>query len=160
MTTNDMTRRGFLQSTASTVAFPYVITTAALADDKKPPASERVTLGHIGMGGQGTYLFRQFQLVRGAQSVAVADAYKDRRLARAAECGGKAYADFRDILARADIDAVIVATPDHWHVPLAIYAARSGKDCYVEKPLGISVEQDLLCRRVFDEHHRVFQFVG
>jgi hypothetical protein len=158
MTTNDMTRRGFLQSTASTVAFPYVITTAALADDKKPPASERVTLGHIGMGGQGTYLFRQFQLVRGAQSVAVADAYKDRRLARAAECGGKAYADFRDILARADIDAVIVATPDHWHVPLAIYAARSGKDCYVEKPLGISVEQDLLCRRVFDEHHRVFQY--
>jgi predicted dehydrogenase len=158
MTTKDMTRRRFLQSTASTVAFPYVITTAALGDDRKLPASERVTLGHIGVGGQGTYLFKQFQAVKGAQSVAVADAFKERRVARAAQCGGKAYDDFRDILARTDIDAVIIATPDHWHVPAAIYAARAGKDCYVEKPLGICAEQDLLCRRVFDEHQRVFQY--
>ena len=90
--------------------------------------------------------------------MACADAYKDHRNRRAAQCGGKAYADFREILARKDIDAVIVATPDHWHVPIAIMAARAGKDCYVEKPLGICVEQDLLCRKVFQEHDRVFQY--
>ena len=65
---------------------------------------------------------------------------------------------FREILARKDIDAVVVATPDHWHVPIAIMAARAGKDCYVEKPLGICVEQDLLCRKVIQEQNRVFQY--
>jgi predicted dehydrogenase len=158
MATNNLTRRGFLTSSASAFAFPYVITTAALGDEKKPPASERVTLGHIGVGGQGSYLLEQFQKLPGAESVAVADAYKARRDRRAAQCQGKAYADFRDLLARKDIDAIVVATPDHWHVPIAIYAARAGKDCYVEKPLGICVQQDLLCQAVFQEHHRVFQY--
>ena len=158
MTTKDLTRRGFLRGSASAVAFPYVITTAALGSRAKAAASERVTLGHIGVGNQGSFLFSQFQQVKGAQSVAVADAYKDRRERRAGQCRGKAYADFREILARSDIDAVIVATPDHWHVPIAIMAARAGKDCYVEKPLGLCVEQDLACRRVFREHNRVFQY--
>ena len=135
-----------------------MITSAALGKGAKAAASERVTLGHIGVGGQGSYLFGKFQELKGAQSVACADAYKDRRDRRAGQCGGKAYADFREILARDDIDAVVVATPDHWHVPIAIMAARAGKDCYVEKPLGICVEQDLLCRRVFQEHNRVFQY--
>ena len=65
---------------------------------------------------------------------------------------GKAYADFRELLARDDIDAVVVATPDHWHVPVAVMAARAGKDAYVEKPLGVTIEEDLLCRKVFSEH--------
>ncbi len=153
-----LTRRGFLKGTASAVAFPYVITTNALGNARTPAASERVTLGHIGVGGQGTALFNAFQNVKGAQSVAVADAYTERREQRADQCKGKAYADFRELLARDDIDAVVVATPDHWHVPVAIYAARAGKDCYVEKPLGISAEQDLLCRKVFQEKSRIFQY--
>src|SRR5271157_4212470 len=94
MATNNLTRRGFLRGSASAVAFPYVITTAALGNETKSAASERVTLSHIGVGGQGSYLFSQFQKVKGAQSVACADAYKDRRELRAAQCGGKAYADF------------------------------------------------------------------
>ena len=158
MASHSMTRRELLRGTASALAFPYVITGAALGNGAKAAASERVTLGHIGVGNQGSYLFKQFQGVKDAQSVAVADAYKDRRELRAVQCGGKAYADFREILGRDDIDAVIVATPDHWHVPIAVMAARAGKDCYVEKPLGLSVEQDLACRKVFDEHNRVFQY--
>jgi len=158
MATTVMTRRDFWKATTGAAAFPYVITTAALGNDKRAAASERVTLGHIGVGGQGSYLLNQFQKVKGAQSVAFADAYKSRRELRASQCGGKAYADFREILAREDIDAVVVATPDHWHVPIAIMAARAGKDCYVEKPLGLCVEQDLACRRVFREHNRVFQY--
>ena len=71
---------------------------------------------------------------------------------------GKAYRDFRELLARNDIDAVVVATPDHWHVPIAIAAARAKKDAYVEKPLGLSIEQNLACLKVFTETGRIFQY--
>ena len=143
---------------AGTLAMPYVITSTALGDDKTPPASERVTIGHIGVGGRGRSLLRGFVRCKGAQSVAVADAYKSRREAVAARIKGKAYADFRELLARDDIDAVVVATQDHWHVPIANAAARAGKDAYVEKPLGVSIEEDLLCRKVFTENKRIFQY--
>jgi hypothetical protein len=158
MKTHSVTRRSFLQAATAAVAAPYVITSAALGNAGKPPASERVTLGHIGVGGQGSGLFFQFQACKGCQSVAVADAYKDRREARAAICKGKPYADFRDLLARKDIDAVVVATPDHWHVPVAIAAARAKKDAYVEKPLGLTIEEDLACRKVFAANKRIFQY--
>ena len=110
------------------------------------------------MGNQGGNLFRVFRVCHGMQSVAVADPYKDRREAHARLCGGKAYDDFREILARDDIDALIVATPDHWHVPIANAAARAKKDVYLEKPLGLTIAQDLACRKVFREHNRVFQY--
>jgi len=156
MIQNRITRRGFLQGAAAAAAAPYVITSTALGAPGKPPASERVTVGHIGVGGRGNIY--EFLRCKGSQSLAVADPYKDRREAHAKLCGGKAYDDFRELLARRDIDAVVVATPDHWHVPIAIAAARAKKDAYVEKPLGISVQQDLACRKVFQEHDRVFQY--
>jgi hypothetical protein len=140
------------------VAVPYVITSAALGNADTPPASERVTLGHIGVGGRGRDLLRGFAKCKGAQSVAFADPYQSKREACVAMLGGKAYADFREILARDDIDAVVVATPDHWHVPIAIAAARAKKDAYVEKPLAVTIEQDLACRKVFQENQRVFQY--
>lgn len=158
MITNRVTRRSFLQATAAAAAAPYVITSSALGDAKKLPASERVALAIIGVGNRGIFhaFFDMYET--GGQIVAIADAYKDRREAHAKMCKGKAYADFRDVLARPDIDAVVIATPDHWHVPIAIAAARAKKDCYVEKPLGISIEQDLACRKVFQETGRVFQY--
>ncbi|MGO9108056.1 MAG: Gfo/Idh/MocA family protein [Thermoguttaceae bacterium] len=153
-----ISRRNLLKTAGAALAAPYIIPGAALGLDGKASASERVVLAHIGVGGQGSYLFANFQNCQNAQSVAVADAYKDRRVARAAQCKGKAYLDYRELLAHADIDAVIIATPDHAHVPIAIAAARADKDAYVEKPLGLSIEQCLACRRVFDEKKRVFQY--
>ena len=154
-----LTRRSFLQGAAAgAVAAPYVITSAALGNAEKAPASERVALGHIGVSNQGGYLFHSFMNCKNAQSVAIADCYKDRREARAAACKGKAYRDFRELLARDDVDAVIVATPDHWHVPIAIAAARAKKDAYVEKPLGVTIEQDVKCLKVFEENKRIFQY--
>jgi hypothetical protein len=135
-----------------------MLTSTALGDADKPPASERVTLGHIGVGNRGQGLLKGFLQCKGAQSVAVADAYRDRREEIARKIGGKAYADFRELLARKDIDAVVIATPDHWHVPMAMAAARAGKDAYVEKPLGLTVEQNLVCRKLFREKKRVFQY--
>ena len=84
MNDHRVTRRSFLAGTAAAAAAPYVITSTALGNADTPPASERVTLGHIGVGGQGGGLFRSFQRCKGCQSVAVADAYKDRREACAA----------------------------------------------------------------------------
>ncbi len=158
MTRQPVSRRTLLKTAAATIAAPYVITSTALGNAETPPASQRVTLGHIGVGNRGRQLFQGFSHCKGAQSVAFADAYKSRRDGCAAMVGGKAYADFREILARDDIDAVVVATPDHWHVPIAVAAARAKKDAYVEKPLGVSIQEDLTCRKVFQQNQRVFQY--
>ncbi len=152
------TRRYVLKRAMAVASAPYMITSTALGNAETAPASERVTLGHIGVGGQGTYLLNGFLNCKNAQSVAVADAYSDRRAAAARRINGQGYADFRELLARKDIDAVVVATPDHWHVPIALAAARAGKDAYVEKPLGVTIEQDLACRKIFTEKKRVFQY--
>ena len=159
MVDRPLTRRRVLQGMAAvTVGAPYMITSAALGNADKPPASERVTLGHIGVGNRGQGLLKGFLKCKGAQSVAVSDAYKDRREETARKIDGQTHADFRELLARDDIDAVVIATPDHWHVPMAMAAARAGKDTYVEKPLGLTVEQNLACRKLFREKKRVFQY--
>jgi len=156
MKKNNLSRRSLLKGIAAVAAAPYVITSNALGNADTPPASERVTLGHIGVGVRG--LPHDFAHCKGMQCVAVADPYQDRREGIARLVKGEAYADFRELLARDDIDAVTVATPDHWHVPIAILAARAKKDAYVEKPLGLTIEQDLACRKVFAETGRVFQY--
>jgi len=161
MTNLQFTRRGLFQgaaAAAASVAAPYVITSTALGNADVPPASQRVVLGHLGVGNQGGWLFRCFQNCKGAQSVAVADAYQDRREAFAKLCNGKAYADFRELLARKDVDAVIIATPDHLHVPMAIAAARAKKGAYVEKPLGVTIEECLACRQAFQLSDQIFQY--
>jgi predicted dehydrogenase len=161
MTVKHPNRREMLKTScavAAGVAVPYVLTSTALGNQDQPPASDRVTVGHIGVGGRGRALFGDTQRVAQAQSVAVADCYQARRESVAAICKGQAYQDFRELLARDDIDAVVIATPDHWHVPAALLAARAGKHVYVEKPLGLTIEQNLVCEKVFAETGRVFQY--
>jgi len=153
-----VSRRTFTVAASTVLSAPYFIPAAALGADAKAPPSERVAVGHIGVGTRGRALYGAFQQVAEAQSVAVADCFASRREATAAACKGKAYADFRDLLADESIDAVVVATPDHWHVPIANAAARAGKDCYVEKPLGLTLAQDLKCLQTFREHDRIFQY--
>jgi predicted dehydrogenase len=150
-------RRDFLRASAA-LTLPAFVPAMALGRAGRPAASERVTIGHIGVGVRGRPIFNETAQVKAAQSVAVADAFKSRRDKAAADCGGKAYADFRDVLARDDVDAVVIATPDHWHVPMANAAARAGKDAFVEKPLAVSVEQDLACVKTFAATNRVFQY--
>ena len=72
--------------------------------------------------------------------------------------GCKAYNDFREVLARDDIDAVVVATPDHWHVPISLAAIRAGKDVYCEKPLGLSIEQNKALRAAVHQYGAIFQY--
>ncbi len=110
------------------------------------------------MGNRGGSLFRTFMPLPECQVVAAADCYENRRNQVAAICKGKAYADFRELLARDDIDAVVIATPDHWHVPIGIAAAQAKKDVYIEKPLGVTIEQDLAMQKVIADQQRVFQY--
>ncbi len=137
---------------------PVFVSASVLGAEKKPAASERITVGHIGVGNRGSSLFREVQQAPEFQSVATADCYRNRREGLAAICKGKAYADFRDLLAREDIDAVYIATPDHWHVPIGIMAAKAGKDVYIEKPLGVTLQEDLAMEKVLAETGRIFQY--
>lgn len=155
----DIKRRDLLKGmAAAAVVAPTVVPSSVFGDEEKAAPSERVTIGHIGVGGRGRGVFGGIRQSPLAQSVAVADCYKDRRENIAKVIGGTAYADFRDLLARDDIDGVVIATPDHWHVPAAILAAKAGKGAYVEKPLGLTVEQDLACEKVFADNGVVFQY--
>ncbi len=132
------TRRHFMKSATSLLAAPYI---AGKSWAQAAP-SEQITLGCIGLGNHGTgWNLKYFLDIPEARVVAVCDVFADRREnARAkvnAAYGNEdctAYADFRDVLARKDIDAVVISTPDHWHVLLSVLAARAGKDVFCEKP--------------------------
>ena len=106
-------------------------------------ANDRVRLGLIGCGGRGRYVGGFMKEAPGAEFVAVADVYEPFA-ARAREWSGggaETYKDFRRLLERKDVDAVLIATPDHWHIPAAVLACRAGKDVYVEKPLTHHVHE-------------------
>jgi len=163
------TRRRFLKHAAvgagSLVASPRVIAATALGAAGRPPASERVVLGYIGTGPRGLMNVREQMGCAQAQVVAVCDVWQHvRERARQTvdqHYGNKdcrAYVDFRELLARDDIDAVGIGTADHWHVPAAIAAMKAGKDVHVEKPLGISIAEDLACRETVHRLGRVFQY--
>jgi predicted dehydrogenase len=140
-------RRNFLKL-AAVSALARAAAPAAAEDEPplgcgKTSSDKRVGLATIGIGGQGTSDTKAALKVPGVELVSVADVY-DGRLVRAREvfCEGLVTTrDYREILARPDVDAVIIATPDHWHARLAIEAMQAGKDVYVEKPMVHSVEE-------------------
>ena len=168
-----ITRRRFIGGASvaagSALVFPTIVPSSVFGASAP---SRRAALGQIGLGGQGSGLLQGFLGVTQSQSLAVCDPIKQRREGTvkavdsyyAAERdqgtykGCQAYNDFRELLARKDIDAVVVATPDHWHVPIAMAAVRAGKDVYVEKPLGISMEQDKAMRAAVRRHAAIFQY--
>lgn len=152
-----MTRREVLKGAAAMItAAPYVITSAALGAGAKPAASDRITMALIGCGGRGTEVIGGL-VASGAQVVAACDVYRDRREAVAKRYQGKAYADFRELLARDDIDAVLNATPEHWHALVSVEACRQGKHVFCEKPLAFTVYEARTVLDVARRYDRVFQ---
>ena len=141
MTKNNSSRRSFMKTAGAAVAAPYVITSAALGDATRPPASDRIVMGGIGIGNMGrgdsdAYLGRgdvQYVAASDVRKGAREDAKKkvDEKYS-SKDC--QMYVDFRELLARDDIDAVHIATPDHWHAIMVIEACRAGKDVYCQKP--------------------------
>ncbi len=154
-TTAAIPRRQFLQG-----VLPLVLPAAVLGRAGAVAPNDRVRMAFVGLGGQGMSNLRAFLADERVQVVALCDV-DAQHLEKAAALAklGKAdcYRDFREVLARADVDAVMNATPDHWHSNVAVAAARAGKDLYSEKPLGASIaEGRAICQAVAD-HQRVLQ---
>lgn len=125
-------------------------------------ANERVRIGVIGSGGRGTYVMEGFLAEPDVAVAAVCDVFRpnaEKAAAIVEKTGGKPeiYGDYRRVLDRKDIDAVLVATPDHWHCPIVAAAAEAGKDAYVEKPLSNAIEPALKAIEAVRKNARVVQ---
>ena len=148
-----ISRRRFLTTTAAAVAAPAIVP-GALFGQNRP--SNRITLGVIGWGMQGPANTRSFLAAADCRVVAACDVDKDHLKSAVDTINGHyqnqdctAYRDYRELLARKDIDAVMIAVPDHWHALIAIEAARQKKDVYGEKPLAKTIaEQQAIVRAV------------
>jgi predicted dehydrogenase len=168
MQSPQLTRRRFLQNTALLTAAPLILPGRVWSQETAP--SKRLTIGCIGMGKQmgghvGSFLPRD-----DVQVVAVCDVDTTRRehakkrvdeayskKAGTTQTGCAAYNDFRELLARKDIDIVVIATPDHWHAYIAIAAVQAGKDVYCEKPLTHNVREAVELVKAVRKADRVFQ---
>ncbi|MCX7046086.1 MAG: Gfo/Idh/MocA family oxidoreductase [Candidatus Sumerlaeota bacterium] len=163
MKKSSVNRRQFLKAAGIGIAAPYVITSSALGANDRAPASERIVMGTIGCGGQGTGDMKGFVGFGQVQMVAVCDTALDHR-ERAKDYVDQKYGnkdcalhtDFREVLARDDIDAVLIGTPDHWHALITIAACRSGKDVYCEKPECLTIGEGRAMADAVRRYARVF----
>jgi len=169
---SNITRRQFIRTVVTStgaIIFPYVIPSSSLGKAGNVAPSSRITLGFIGTGKQSRHLIKSF-LRPDTQMLAACDVDKlklQRALNMAEEYyagatggpykGCESYSDFRDLLARDDIDAVVISTPDHWHAIMAIAAAAAGKDIYCEKPLSQTIIEARAMVNAVRRYGRVFQ---
>jgi predicted dehydrogenase len=145
-----MTRRNFLEGSAAL---------AAAQSTARPEPSDRITVGHIGTGARGQELMQAVQQHKQAEIVAICDAYKGR-IERALDRTGnraKVYKTHADLLADKSIDAVVIATPDHWHKQILLDAVRAGKDVYCEKPLTYRTSDGLEIIKASRAKERIVQ---
>lgn len=162
-------RRSFLKSTLAAGVAPLLLPSGLWSAETKP--NDRLTLGFIGCGIQSRGLLGGFLSKAETQTIAACDVDTTRRenhkklaedhYAKATGSDGyrgcTTYADFRELLGRKDIDAVVIATPDHWHALIAIAAAEAGKDIYCEKPLTETIHEAWSLVGAVRKHGRVFQ---
>lgn len=170
------TRREFLRNSTATTAAMGILGTPVMRSVLG--ANERIRVGFIGVGNRGTQLLRGFMAQGDVEIAALCDVYEPY-LARSNADVGKAvvdsigervpkmgeafggevarYKDFRRVLDRKDIDAVVIATPDHWHAIQTIMACQAGKDVYVEKPLSVTVHEGRKMVEAAAKHNRVVQ---
>src|SRR5687768_10626458 len=144
-----ITRREFSKAAAVAGAFAAVGIAEAQTTKTTAP-SERIRLGFIGLGNRGDQVLRGFLEHRDAQVVAICDLYQpylDFAAKRIGDSTGEGagdvaqFHDYRKMLDRKDIDAVVISTPDHWHALQTIHACQAGKDVFIEKPLSLTVAE-------------------
>jgi len=156
-----VSRRRFLSRgaalAASAVAVPYLVPSGVLAAADRPGANARVRIGGIGVGRQGSGVLAAAAALRQVQIVAVADAFRKTAEAMARHFQAEPYSDYRTLLDRKDVDAVITATPDHWRALVCIHACQAGKDVYAEKPMTLTIREGRLMVEAVRRHQRVFQ---
>lgn len=143
-------RRHFLRAAAAATAASY---------SRILGANDRIRIGAIGTGGRCQYLLSLLNKIGGDDITAICDVYEPRRLEARAQYAAQAreFADYRKVLELADIDAVVIGTPDHWHAPMVIQAVAAGKHVYVEKPVTHRIEEGDALQKAVDDSKRVVQ---
>jgi len=162
-----ISRRQFLKRSTGVVgaaAIPYFVPSSVLGRSGAVAPSERITMGAIGLGGQGSRDMQNLMGHKDVQFLAVCDCLKDRRDKAKAVVDSRygsndcaAYRDFREVLARDDIDAVLIATGDRWHSAASILAAKAGKDIYCEKPMSMTVAEGRAVTEAVNRYAVVYQ---
>lgn len=166
--THAWNRREFLKGAVAAAGGmllgPHMITSTALGGEGRPPASDRIVMGAIGLGGRGSSDLKAILNQADAQMVAVCDVKAAQRKngkkaidERYGNADCKEHIDLRELLARPDIDAVLIATGDNWHSMASILAARAGKDMYCEKPLSVAINESRAVAEAVRRYARVFQ---
>ena len=159
-----VSRRQFLALAGVALALPSIIPSRALGREDAPAASQRITLGLVGCGNMGTTNTEAFLALKECQIVAACDVDKKHLENRVNlvnkhyqnhDC--KSYHDFRELMGRTDIDAVMLAVPDHWHELVAVEAARHGKDIYGEKPLAHTIAEQQAMVAAVQANKRIWQ---
>ena len=159
-----ISRRRFLAATGVAAAFPTIIPASALGRGGQPAPSERITIGSVGWGSMGPGNTDSFMSNKDCQVVAICDLDKNRLQGALdhinAHYGNKdckPYHDYREVFARSDIDAVMLAVPDHWHALLATAAANAKKDIYGEKPLARTIAEQQAIVHAVQKNKRIWQ---
>lgn len=162
-----LSRRSFLRRTAvagAALAFPTIIPGSALGLNGTVAPSGRIVMGGIGIGGRGQYDLSVAIAESDVHFIAIADIREIRRKAvkeiadkKYGNSDCKMYMDFRELLARPDIDAVLIATGDRWHTTASIHAARAGKDMYCEKPCSMTIAESLALADTMRRYGRIYQ---
>ena len=164
---NKLSRRCFLKQSvaaAGALSIPWFIPARALGRDGAVAPSERIVLAGIGLGPRGQYDLSVMLPEKDVQFVAICDVQRSRR-ERVKQIADEHYGnrdcmmyrDFLELLVRPDIDAVLIATGDHWHATAAVLAAKAGKDVYCEKPCGMTIGQVQALSDGIHRYGRVFQ---
>ena len=151
-----MKRRSFLTGVAATSA---VASASQLSSSRAYGANERIRFALIGCGGRGRFVAGHMRKVPHVELAAVCDVYEKNASSTKQWAGGscQAFHDFRDVLDQKDIDAVVIATPDHWHAIPAVKACQAGKDVYVEKPLAHNIVEGRAIVTAARKHDRIVQ---
>ena len=159
-------RRRFLSTVAkasAAFAAPTLIPGRVLGLNGAVAASERITLAGLGIGGRGGYVLGCMMDEPVVQFVAIADPQKSRRESVKTKAEAKygpgvtEYRDFREMLPREDIDAVLIATGDRWHTLASIYTAKAGKDIYCEKPCSMTIAESQALAETMRRYGRIYQ---
>ncbi|MDH7503409.1 MAG: Gfo/Idh/MocA family oxidoreductase [Verrucomicrobiota bacterium] len=155
-TISRLTRREFVAASSKTLALGAALASGPALNVLG--ANDKIRLGFIGVGGRGFDHFKQLQAMSDVELIAAADASQPKLdRAKAAASQIRTYKDYRALIESKDIDAVVIATPDHWHAIQTIHACQAGKDVYVEKPLGHNIREGRAMVRAARKYDRVVQ---
>jgi hypothetical protein len=161
--TKQVSRRSFIRQITTTGAagmtIPYFVPANVLAQSGKPGANDRIGIGLIGCGGMGRGNLKNCASSSDVVITGACDVWKSRRDAVVAQYQNtaKGYHDYREMLEAKDIDAVIIATPPHWHCRMAVDACRANKDIYLQKPMTLHLGESLAVRNAVRRHKRISQ---